>query len=106
GFNPQQSRNIVQSPNRSIVLQLTVRGGRVIAAADGRENRSFRLNPAGAATRSHGFHANINSAGQVVQNGKVIEGSGVRVTEFEVDTIAGGSIRQFIEQETRAATLT
>lgn len=106
GFNPQQSRNIVQSPNRSIVLQLTVRSGRVIAAADGREIRSFRLNPAGAATRSLGFHANITSAGQVVQNGKVIEGSGVRVSEFEVDTIAGGSIRQFIEQETRAATLT
>ena len=42
----------------------------------------------------------------IVQNGKVIEGSGVRVSEFEVDTIAGGSIRQFIEQETRAATLT
>jgi thiol-disulfide isomerase/thioredoxin len=106
GFNPQQSRYVVQSPGRSILLQLTVRGGQVIAAADGRQIRSFRLTPAGAATRSLGFHANITSAGQVVQNGKVIEGSGVRVSEFEVDTIAGGSIRQFIEQETRAATLT
>ena len=106
GFNPQQSRNIVQSPNRSILLQLTVRGGRVTAAADGKEIRSFRLNPDGAVSRSLAFHANITSAGQVVRNGKVIEGSGVQVSEFEVDTVAGGSIRQFIEQETRAATLT
>ena len=106
GFNPQQSRNIVQSPGRSIQLQLTVRGGRVTATADGREIRSFRLNTDGAASRSLAFHANVTSAGQVVRNGKVIEGSGVRVSEFEVDTVAGGSIRQFIEQEARAATLT
>ncbi|MFM7919276.1 MAG: hypothetical protein ACKPJJ_03565, partial [Planctomycetaceae bacterium] len=96
----------MQSPNRSILLQLTVRGGRVTAAADGKEIRSFRLNPDGAVSRSLAFHANITSAGQVVRNGKVIEGSGVQVSEFEVDTVAGGSIRQFIEQETRAATLT
>ena len=106
GFNPQNSRHIVQSPTRNVQLQLTVKDGRIIAAVDGKEVRSFRLNPDGAATRSLGMHASIQSAGQVVENGRVIEGPGLRVSEFEVDTVAGGSIRQFIEQEVRAATLT
>jgi thiol-disulfide isomerase/thioredoxin len=46
--------------------------------------------------------------GRVIMNGKVQQsnGDGVEISKFEIDNMSGASIRQFIEEEARLATLT
>ena len=106
GFNMQNQKDLVRVPKRKADVRLVMRDGKIFINVNGQDVTSFRLNPAGAETRSLAFHANINSAGQTVVNGLVKEGSGVQISEFEIDNLSGGSIRQFIEDEVRQTTLT
>lgn len=106
GFNMQNQKDLVRVPKRTAAIQLVMRDGKTFVSVNGQDVTSFRLNPAGAQTRSLAFHANINSAGQSVVNGRVTEGSGVQISGFEIDNLLGGSIRQFIEEEVRQTTLT
>ena len=106
GFNMQNQKDLIRAPKRKADVRLVMRDGKIFVAVNGQDVTSFRLNPAGAETRSLAFHANVNSAGQTVVNGRVTEGTGVQVSEFEIDNLSGGSIRQFIEEEVRQTTLT
>lgn len=106
GFNMQNQKDLIRVPKRKADVRLVMRDGKIFVAVNGQDVTSFRLNPAGAETRSLAFHANVNSAGQTVVNGRVTEGTGVQVSEFEIDNLSGGSIRQFIEEEVRQTTLT
>jgi thiol-disulfide isomerase/thioredoxin len=106
GFNMQNQKDVVRVPQRKATVQLIIRDGKVLVSVNDQEVRSIRLNAAGAQKRSVGFHSNVSAAGQTVVDGRVQEGAGIEVSGFEIDNLAGGSIRQFIEEEVRQTTLT
>ncbi len=102
------TESIVNSPEGKVNVELVVRDGKVLVMIDGKLMKAVGLNTAGAGARSIGFNANVMNTGAVVINGRVqqSETNSVQISKFEVDNVSGGSIRQFIAEETRQATLT
>lgn len=106
GFNMQNQKDVVRVPQRKASVQMVIRDGKVFVSVNDQEVSAIRLNSAGAQKRSVGFHSNVSAAGQTVVDGRVQEGAGIEVSGFEIDNLAGGSIRQFIQEEVRQTTLT
>ncbi|MFO0976109.1 MAG: TlpA disulfide reductase family protein [Planctomycetaceae bacterium] len=100
--------SLINSPEGKVAVELVVRDGKVLVSIDGKLAKAIRLNSSGAGARSLAFNANVMNTGAVVINGRVqqSESNSLQLSKFEVDNVSGGSIRQFIAEETRQATLT
>ncbi|MBL8814067.1 MAG: TlpA family protein disulfide reductase [Planctomycetaceae bacterium] len=100
--------SIINSPEGKVDVEMVVRDGKLLVSVDGKLMKAIRLNSSGAGARSLAFNANVMNTGAVVINGRVqqSESNSLQISKFEVDNVSGGSIRQFIAEETRQATLT
>ncbi len=88
-------------------IQIVARDGKLLVSVDDKLAKTVKLNPAGAGSRGLSFNANVQMMGNVIVNGQVQQrgGDGIEMSRFEIDNLAGTSIRQFIEEETRETTL-
>ncbi len=108
GFGGQNADGIIRAPQGEADIQLVARDGSLLVSVDGKQVKTIKLNSAGAGSKGLAFNANVAMMGNVVINGRVQQGKGdaVEVSAFEVDNMSGASIRQFIAEEARQATLT
>jgi thiol-disulfide isomerase/thioredoxin len=108
GIGGPGQEGIVRAPEAEADIQIVARDGNLLVSVDGKQVKTIRLNPAGAGSKGLAFNANVISTGRVVINGRVQQNAGdsIELSGFEVDNLAGTSIRQFIQEETRQAALT
>jgi thiol-disulfide isomerase/thioredoxin len=108
GFGGQNAEEIIRAASGEVDVQLVARDGNLLVSIDGKQVKTIKLNPEGAGSKGLAFNANVTMTGRVIMNGKVQQsnGDGVEISKFEIDNMSGASIRQFIEEEARLATLT
>ena len=98
---------LVRVTNSEADIQIVIRDGKLLVSVDDKLVKTIKLNPAGVGSRGVSFNANVQMMGNVIVNGQVQQrsGDGIELSRFEIDNLAGTSIRQFIEEETRETTL-
>ena len=98
---------MVRVTNSEADICIVARDGKLLVSVDDKPAKTVKLNPAGAGSRGLSFNANVQMMGNVIVNGQVQQrgGDGIELSRFEIDNLAGASIRQFIEEETRETTL-
>ena len=98
---------LVRVTNSEADIQIVVRDGKLLVSVNDKLVKTVKLNPAGVGSRGVSFNANVQMMGNVIVNGQVQQrsGDGIDLSNFEIDNLAGTSIRQFIEEETRETTL-
>lgn len=108
GFVGQNIENIIRSPEGEADIQLVARDGSLLVSVNEKQVKTIKLNPAGVGSKGLAFNANVTLMGNVVINGRVQQANnaGIEISGFEIDNLSGASIRQFIEEEARQATLT
>jgi hypothetical protein len=108
GFGGQNAEEIIRAASGEVDVQLVARDGNLLVSIDGKQVKTIKLNPDGAGSKGLAFNANVTMTGRVIMNGAVQQsnGDGVEISKFEIDNMSGASIRQFIEEEARLATLT
>ncbi len=108
GFGGQNAEEIIRAASGEVDVQLVARDGSLLVSIDGKQVKTIKLNPDGAGSKGLAFNANVTMTGRVIMNGVVQQsnGDGVEISKFEIDNMSGASIRQFIEEEARLATLT
>jgi len=108
GFGGQNAEEIIRAASGEVDVQLVARDGNLLVSIDGKQVKTIKLNPDGAGSKGLAFNANVTMTGRVIMNGMVQQsnGDGVEISKFEIDNMSGASIRQFIEEEARLATLT
>ena len=108
GFGGQNAEEIIRAASGEVEVQLVARDGNLLVSIDGKQVKTIKLNPDGAGSKGLAFNANVTMTGRVIMNGVVQQsnGDGVEISKFEIDNMSGASIRQFIEEEARLATLT
>ncbi|MFO1002235.1 MAG: TlpA disulfide reductase family protein [Planctomycetaceae bacterium] len=108
GFGGQNAEEIIRAASGEVDVQLVARDGNLLVSIDGKQVKTIKLNPDGAGSKGLAFNANVTMTGRVIMNGQVQQsnGDGVEISRFEIDNMSGASIRQFIEEEARLATLT
>jgi thiol-disulfide isomerase/thioredoxin len=108
GFGGQNAEEIIRAASGEVDVQLVARDGNLLISIDGKQVKTIKLNADGAGSKGLAFNANVTMTGRVIMNGMVQQsnGDGVEISKFEIDNMSGASIRQFIEEEARLATLT
>ena len=98
---------MVRVTNSEADIQIVIRDGNLLVSVDDKLVKTVKLNPTGVGSRGVSFNANVQMMGNVIVNGQVQQrsGDGIDLSNFEIDNLAGTSIRQFIEEETRETTL-
>lgn len=108
GFGGVDAAEIIRTPGGTAEITLAVREGRLIVSVDGNQVKTMPLNARGAGSAGLAFHANVTMMGNVVINGRVQQSreDAVVISQFGIDSLAGASVQQFINEESRLAALT
>ena len=110
GIDQSNTKNVARVKSSAIDIQIVAKEGNLHVSVDGKPLKTIKVNSAGAGSRALAFGvSSVSPNRRIVVNGRVQSQSviGTEIGKFEVDNLAGVSVRDFIDEESRqAATLT